>query len=785
MLRQTTRNIVRGWPILLAFWVLAFAAAVMFSPNWERVVVQGEFAFLPEWAESQAADELLAEAFPNADYGSSLLFLISREDKPLSTSDILFIDEQLLPLARKAVDEAAQDGEQTDSKPTEIIGVLSPAVPVIGNQLESEDNHAALALIQLSAGFLHEQTWSYINEVEADLDRLVQDGVVPKGLEIHLGGSAVLGRDITQYRTLSGQWIQKYTVWLVVGLLFVVFRAPVIALIPLVTLAVAVKTAMALLAMMADAGWITLFDGIEVYLTVVAYGAGVDYSMFLISRYQEELRRHASSGEALRVALEMTGTAIAASACTEIFGIGMLFFALFGKLSLSGTAIAFALCVMLVASLTLTPAVLRLGGRWAFWPQQPKFHPGETYSTRTEAVWEKVGKRLVARPATLLTVALLMLGPVAAYGVLRFDRLSYGLFAELPSDSTTVRGLKAIDDHFPIGMIGPTTVLLQNPNVNFNTPEAQQALSEWTSRIHDQRDRLQLADIHSFSEPLGIHQSVPVLGESDTLQFATSELKAFQSARYYISQSEPHIGAVTRLRLTTKLDPFSREAIAQMDEHEAALAELLPDSIRDGASLHFSGATSSLRSMRRVAIADQKLILPLVSITVLVVLVALLRRFVIAVYLVLTVGLSFLVTFGFTWAVFRLLVGPEFPGLDWSVPLLLFTVLMAVGADYNVLLVSRAQEEIDRLGVDDGVIEAVRSTGAVITGCGVVMAGTFSTLLIGGQLQSMQQLGVALTFAILLDTFVVRSILVPSFLVMHGRRADKRRGGKVAESNGD
>jgi len=190
--------------------------------------------------------------------------------------------------------------------------------------------------------------------------------------------------------------------------------------------------------------------------------------------------------------------------------------------------------------------------------------------------------------------------------------------------------------------------------------------------------------------------------------------------------------------------------------------------------------------MQHVAEGDQQLLFPLITGAVFVVLVILLRKYLVPIYLAATVILTFLVTIGVTWAVFRLFVGESFTGLDWTVPLLLFTLLMAVGADYNVLLVSRADEEIERRGLKQGVVTAVRTTGAVITGCGVVMAGTFATLLIGGRLSSMRQLGFALAFSILLDTFVIRAFLVPSFLLIRERWRQKGKATTpTQESDGE
>jgi putative drug exporter of the RND superfamily len=163
---------------------------------------------------------------------------------------------------------------------------------------------------------------------------------------------------------------------------------------------------------------------------------------------------------------------------------------------------------------------------------------------------------------------------------------------------------------------------------------------------------------------------------------------------------------------------------------------------------------------------DRERINLLVTVSVLAVLVVLLRRLAIPIYLIVSVVFGYLVTLGVTFAVFRYRAGEEFPGLDWTVAIFLFTLLIAVGEDYNIILVTRVDEERDRHGPLAGVTEALAKTGGIISGCGFIMAGTFSALAFGGSHARMYQLGFALTFGVLLDTFIVRPILAPASLIL-------------------
>ncbi|OYW15550.1 MAG: hypothetical protein B7Z55_14990, partial [Planctomycetales bacterium 12-60-4] len=192
---------------------------------------------------------------------------------------------------------------------------------------------------------------------------------IPAGLELYLSGTAVVGRDMLQAARDSAKATEHLTILLVVALLIAIYRAPLLALVPLLTVFVSVKLTMELLCWMASQGWVVLFTGIESYVTVLLYGAGVDYCLFLIARFKEEVDRGIEPQTALVDAVGSVGAAITASAGTVICGIGMMIFAEFGKFRDAGIAISFGLVIVLTAALTLTPALMRSAGIGIFWPR--------------------------------------------------------------------------------------------------------------------------------------------------------------------------------------------------------------------------------------------------------------------------------------------------------------------------------------------------------------------------------------------------------------------------------
>ena len=876
MFARLAAIVVRFWPVWLTAWLLLLVASSWAAPALDDVVTSGEFAFLPADSPSRRGEDLFERAWGET-VPSRVVIVVSckAEGEQLNDDDHRFIDEvlaaALVELAESMgglakEEDAGDDVEQLGSSEVRSRSLINDVRTFrdrkIGKLLESSDGRASLVIVELTAEFLNRENRETIdaieklirNEVEQPVGTLwaadrpvwkqsgLKPGIIQQRLGVATSGEATVGRDMLRASDESANATEFWTVVLVIFLLVLLYRAPVVALIPMVTVAVAVQIAMNLLQLGALWGIVDLFRGIEVYVTVLCYGAGVDYCFFLIARYREELVVTASEGTgsqvpvttALRRALSRVGAALTASAGTVMCGIGMMVFAQFGKFRQAGVGISFGLAVVLAASLTFTPTLLRLADRWVFWPRRPGGSGGGRAgwvatddpfrrwirSNPVQAGWNRLAEALVRYPATIWITSVLLMAPFAAWGVWNYTSLSYGLLSELPQDNASVRGATEVQKHFPAGNAGPVTLLLENDSLDFDSTDGREFIEQLTGFLETRKGPLKLADVRSVTQPYGFSGGSGLTGSRIERRIRRQRIR-----QHYVAElaseaataggvrdtedadddpAEPDAW-VTRVDVVFEEDPFSRDSIRQLSDVEAAVrghikasrpaidpeadseetdTELLGRRTR----LLSIGSTASIRDLKDVTDSDQVRIDVFVLAGVYVILLVLLRRPGISFYLIIGVFFSYFAALGVTFVVFEHVVGsPEdFGGLDWKVPMFLFTILIAVGEDYNIFLMTRIEEEQAEHGLIGGVLEALKRTGSIIAGCGVIMAGTFSSLL-AGSLVGMQQLGFALAFGVLLDTMVVMPLLVPSWLILlyQGRLGPLSRLAGQDRSSGD
>jgi RND superfamily putative drug exporter len=763
--------------LLCAAWVLVAGLVGLLAPAWDGNAQDDDIRFLPDRCDSVKGYQLLQQAFPQDVFASRLLFTVERADAVLSSADLALVDTLVADLNRLRQEEPS----------LQIARIASLRDPFVGKRLLSADGQCTLIQVSLGTPYLALQTRTTVDAADRCVrQRLAQAG--PDAPVVHTTGASGIGRDLIAASANSLESTTLATVILVVVILLLVHRAPLLALVPLVTIAVSVFIALKLLALCTLIPGFCLVNISKIFAVVMLYGAGTDYCLFLISRYREELQRGPDSSQALERSVQGVGNALAASAGTVICGLGLMGLAEFAKVRCGGPAIAISLAVALVGSLTLAPALLRLLGPLAFWPCRrpaPSRRASEDLPP-TPGIWDRLSRHVVSHPVLIWGTAVLLLLPLAVVGIQ--VRANYRATSELAPTSSSVQGLAAIQRHFTSGEVGPITVLLE-ANTDWDTPQGQAIIAHLSQGFAYLPN---VAEVRSLTQPLGTPVTMPPPPTMPNFKgnlFKTVWNNVVQgladqinrtAAEFYVARLPAPGGGptryVTRLDVVPNTDPFDSASVSTLEVINLWLREELP---RYPGAEHVQaecyGITVNARDLAGVTESDRLRINTLVLIGIFLILLALVRRPWLALYLLVTVLFSYYASLGATTLLAHWWNARPLGEVDWRVPFFLFTILVAVGEDYNILLISRVLEERQRYGTVAGLRHALARTGGTITSCGLIMAGTFATLMLGG-LSTLVQIGFALAFGVLLDTFVVRPFLVPAFLLLMWQKEPPRSG---------
>jgi RND superfamily putative drug exporter len=771
MLDRLARLAVKHPGKVCAGWLVAAFLLYLIAPAWDTKVQDDDIRFLPGRCPSGRAYRLLEKAFPGDVCASQAVFVVERAGHELTAADFELVDRMAADLEKLARAETR----------LQIGRIYSYRDPAIGPRLTSTDGRCTLIQASLGTRFLAAQTRTTVDQAEARLrQRLASAG--PDAPHLFATGSAGVGRDTTRACADSLDSTTLATLALVVVVLLLVCRAPLLALVPLLTIGLSVAVALKLLALATLIPGVHLVNVTKVFAIVILYGAGTDYCLFLISRYREELEAGYHRAAALRRSVRGVGGALTARAGIVMAGLGLMVFAEFAKVRHGGPAIALSLGVALAASLTLAPSLLHLLGPLVFWPHGLPVAREQPAEEVEHGFWGRVSRRVVARPTLVWCIAFFALLPLALVG-LRVQAV-YRPTGELPPSSASIHGLKALQRHFTAGETGPITVLLSS-STSWDTREGRW-LIDHLCRSFAYLDNV--AEMRSLTRPLGkplLELETPVQTRNLLGQVLSAIrpglrqvlAKAQDAARqHYMATISSKEGprSVARLDVVLKSDPFDQAARNTLTIIQTYLRKELPYCTLPpgGVQAECTGVTINARDLAEVTGADRTRLNLLVLAGIFLILVPLVRRPWLAAYLLATVLFSYFVTLGATLLAGTLWSGRPLDQVDWRVPFFLFTILVAVGADYNILLIIRTLQERSKHGNGEGIRRALARTGGAIASCGLIMAGTFATLMLAG-LGTLKQIGFALAFGVLLDTFVVRPFLVPAFILMVWRNGKR------------
>jgi len=693
----------RGRWLALAVWLLIGAAGLLAHARIDDVTAAGQSTFLPANSESTRA----LDALQHVSGGGEDVPVVIVFERPggLTRTDLRAIGREGDGLGRLKITGATPIVDPFSGEYRNQLAKVARLAKGIGPV--SRDGEAALLVLAIDA----EDRGAVLSGVE-QIRRYLREHERP-GLRAYVTGPGGIAADLEAVAEDAGRTLLFATLGLVLLLLLVVYRAPVLALLPLLVVGLAYLAAIGIAYLLIKAGWITVNAEGTMLLLVLVFGAGTDYSLLLVHRYREE--------RDLALAVRETRPALLASGGTVIAAMLVLLVADLQSTHWLGPVLAIGIATMLLAAFTLLPALLAILGDRAFWPGKPAAEGGLGGPRRSlpktrdggdppdphPTIWERAAD-LVRRRSGRIIVALLALLAVLCLGNLTsHESLGFGQGVTRATNSS--RGTEALERHFPAGLGAPLTAVVS---------------AEAAPRVAREMERL---------DPVQLVLPAPAPGDA----------------------------AEAVVLLVLRDDPYGDAAEGAVEEIRERLHAVAPGGL-------LGGVPVENLDVEEANARDTKLIVPLVLLVVGLILIAVLRALVAPAYLIATVLASFAATLGLATFAFIEVFGMD--GLAFNLELMSFIFLVALGVDYNIFLMTRAREEAVARGTREGVLAALTSTGGVITGAGLILAGTFATLTLL-PLEELVQIGATVAVGVLLDTFLVRALLIPAITYRLGERA--------------
>ncbi|HEU5159041.1 MAG TPA: MMPL family transporter [Streptosporangiaceae bacterium] len=532
----------------------------------------------------------------------------------------------------------------------------------------------------------------------------------PPGLTAHVTGPAGGGADMFKvFESLDGFLLMAAGL-VVIVLLLIIYRSPTLWIIPVFTAVAALGISQAVVYLLARYADLTVNGQSSGVLTVLVFGVATDYALLLVARYREELHRHEDRHEAMAFALHRAGPAILASAATVAAGLLCLLIAEMNSTAGLGPVAAAGVICALAAMITLLPALLVICGRWVFWPLIPRYDAKYEHDPeayeREHGIWSRIGRAVSARPRVIWATTSIALVALA-FGLGSLKADGLSNAGQFVDKPDSIVGEQVVARHFPAGSGAPTVVI--------GKADASGPIADAIARTPG------VAEVGKPATAAGLVQYEVTLRDAADSKAAERTVEALRAGVHAVPDADAKVGGM---------------AATTMDINQAASH-------------------------------DNRLIIPIVLAVVFLILVLLLRAIVAPLLMIATVVLSFAASLGASALFFRHVFG--FEGTDVGFPLLAFIFLVALGVDYNIFLMTRVREESQALGTRRGVLRGLTVTGGVITSAGLVLAATFAALttlpLVG-----MVEMGFVVAFGVLLDTVVVRSLLLPALSFDIGRR---------------
>lgn len=546
---------------------------------------------------------------------------------------------------------------------------------------------------------------------------------------LRVTGPAGIAVDATALFSKGDLSLLLGTVSIVLILLLLIYRSPILALIPLIGVGVAYGVISPILGGLGKAGWVDFDSQSTSIMTVLLFGAGTDYCLFLISKFRTLLEVEKDKLLAMKTALRSTSGAIAMSGLTVVFSLLALLLAKYGSIHRFAIPFSLSIFIMMGVSLTLIPALLSILGRGSFYPFVPRTHEmkeerarnkGKTLAAEKlkEGFGLRLGGLITRKPWPILLLTLVFLGVFAVFaGKITY---TYDTLSSFPKDMPSREGFQLIADRFNPGELAPVQVIIQTDGTETDIQDALKGLS-YVANVTDGKQ-----------------------GEND-----------------------PNI---ISYNVELKANPYSNEAMKHIPNIRKTAETALQQSgvAHSSAKVWVGGPTAEQYDTKSTTKSDSSVIIPVVLAMIAILLLVYLHSITATAYLIGTVLLSYFSALGLGWVILHYFFGVE--AIQGFIPLYAFVFIVALGEDYNIFMISSIWKKSKTMPLSQAIKEGVGQSGGVITSAGLILAGTFAVLTTM-PIQILVHFGTITAIGVLLDTFIVRPLLVPAITTVLGRRA--------------
>lgn len=705
--------------VVISCWVLLTVVLTALWPSVNDEVIDNN-QNLSKTADSVKAEEVIKEEFPNTS-GVPALITWHRNDR-LTEEDLKVVQE----LSREL--EASPLPEQASAPPLHHLPL--PALM----DMVSEDGTTLVQPI-----FFHENAETDVLKKNSEEIKKItkeksasdpfKESLEEDTLTARVTGPVGIQVDATDLFKDADVTLLIATVVLVLTLLLLIYRSPILAIIPLIGVGFAYGVISPLLGFMASKGWIEVDSQAIAIMTVLLFGAGTDYCLFLISYFRDELKRTKDRRRALINAMTNSSGAIAMSGLTVVISLLALLLAKYGAYHRFAIPFSLSIFIMGIASLTLIPALLSVFGRASFYPFIPRTremeeerakHKGKAVPLQKETgkVGKWIGNVVTKKPWTVTIICLVLFGSLAF--VSTQIKYTYDLLSSFPEDMPSREGFQIISDAYSPGELAPVSVVIDTD------------------------------------------------GKDVALQ------KTLEDYEMAANISSPQNGTVNtdivKYDVTLSINPYSTEAMEEIPVIREKVEETLKEAGVESASskVWIGGQTATQYDTMVTGDNDAKLIIPVIIGAIALLLIVYLRSIVAMLYLIGTVVLSFAAALGLGWLILHYGFGAD--AIQGSIPLYAFVFLVALGEDYNIFMVSSIWKKRKVMPLKQAIREGVQETSGVITSAGLILAATFAVLA-SLPIQVLVEFGLITALGILMDTFIVRPFLVPAITTLLGRFA--------------